>query len=106
MEVWKITPHDVLSLEQEISELKARIAELEAERTPRPIEWVPEEFQTGERSILAWWGNSWRPTYWDSEFYRHVRNPGWRHSGTGVLLQREHQPTHFLPMPQPPTEAA
>jgi hypothetical protein len=49
------------------------------------------------------------PATWNDDKYAKKRRPYWTHWGQsiwGVSLVREDQPTRWMPMPQPPENAA
>lgn len=59
------------------------------------------------RSTVAWWDDKFRADGWDEENERQIWVPAWT-DGTvaswGYEECAELSPTHWMPLPEPPTE--
>jgi len=71
----------------------------------QPIETVPDEYKITEWNqprILAVFNGKVQIASWDDERYHKKPRPFWRYDWNNVGSQREIQPTHWTPLPEPP----
>jgi hypothetical protein len=70
-------------------------------------EWQPIETAPKDGKILAWCPQRGvcAPAYWNEDKYAKNPRPYWTHWGErmcGTLATRKDQPTHWMPLPEPP----
>lgn len=68
------------------------------------MNWQPIETAPKDRELLIWRG---RPCIarWDDQRYHKTPRPFWNDYGVfGVVWMRDNPPTHWMPLPEPPTE--
>lgn len=71
------------------------------------MEWQPIETAPDDREILLFCGGKVTTGSWDLDIYRKNPKPHWRTiRGTvyGKLWEKDNQPTHWMPLPDPPKE--
>lgn len=72
----------------------------------RPISEAPKLPEPGQYSppiVRLWDGTRERHGYWNDDRYKKEPRPYWRYSDSNAVTNdRANQPTHFMPLPQPP----
>ena len=94
-----------LSKDDSMAGAECVLVELAAEFGWQPIATAP----TDGSDLDAYWPQygSICPTRWDAERYQTTPRPHWTHRGDrifGLCDIRKNQPTHWRPMPAPPTQ--
>lgn len=71
------------------------------------MEWLPIESAPRDEKIMVYserWGIV-APAYWSEDKYARKPSPYWTHYGEHLWGKRDaraNQPTHWMPLPQPP----
>lgn len=72
------------------------------------MEWMPIESAPKDKSVLLLMGGKFPSVgQWDSQPFNYRAHPYWRSERGhifGKTWDRENQPTHWMPLPEPPKE--
>jgi hypothetical protein len=81
----------------------ARVTKCDCERfrSHRSDGWQPIETAPKDRAVLGWEGKNVIFMRWDDQRFNSRPRPLWR-TEMSIAWDRWHQPTHWLPTPEPP----
>ena len=80
---------------------------------PQPIDTVPKKYKAKHKRILVWVPHGkdkglWEIATWEPQEHAKKPNPYWDLISLrifGILWMRDHQPTHWMEIPEPPTRS-